>query len=126
MNPVIWFEIYVNDMARATSFYQTVLQVTLQPLDSAPGVEMMAFPMHQDGTGAAGALTRTTEPMAGVEPGRNGTLVYFTCADCAVEAARAPAAGGTIIREKVSIGAYGFMALVADTEGNTIGLHSSA
>jgi predicted enzyme related to lactoylglutathione lyase len=36
------------------------------------------------------------------------------------------AAGGTVIKPKMSIGAYGFMSLVLDTEGNTIGLHSQA
>ena len=25
-NPVVWFEIYVQDMARARKFYETVLQ----------------------------------------------------------------------------------------------------
>ena len=31
-NPVGWFEIYVQDMPRATAFYQTVLGVTLEKL----------------------------------------------------------------------------------------------
>jgi predicted enzyme related to lactoylglutathione lyase len=34
------------------------------------------------------------------------------------------AAGGTLVREKFSIGQYGFVALAQDTEGNMIGLHS--
>jgi predicted enzyme related to lactoylglutathione lyase len=33
-------------------------------------------------------------------------------------------AGGTVLKPKMSIGSYGFMSLVLDTEGNTIGLHS--
>ena len=28
-NPVVWFEIYVQDMARAQQFYETVLQTQL-------------------------------------------------------------------------------------------------
>ena len=28
-NPVVWFEIYVDDMERARAFYETVLAVTL-------------------------------------------------------------------------------------------------
>jgi predicted enzyme related to lactoylglutathione lyase len=56
--------------------------------------------------------------------GGNCVLVYFTCRDCAVEAQRASAAGGQIVREKMSIGQYGFIALIRDTEGNMIGLHS--
>jgi len=46
------------------------------------------------------------------------------CADCANEAARVTAAGGKLVRDKFSIGQYGFIALVMDTEGNMIGLHS--
>ena len=56
--------------------------------------------------------------------GGNSTIVYFSCADCAVEAARVAAHGGQVMREKFSIGEYGFIALVVDTEGNMIGLHS--
>jgi hypothetical protein len=51
-------------------------------------------------------------------------MVYFACADCAVEAARVKEAGGQIHKEKTSIGQYGFMVLAVDTEGNMIGLHS--
>jgi len=29
-NPVVWFEIYVQDMARAKKFYEAVLQVKLE------------------------------------------------------------------------------------------------
>jgi hypothetical protein len=60
----------------------------------------------------------------GVPSGGNSTLVYFACEDCAVEGARVAAAGGTIHREKLSIGEYGFIVLAVDTEGNMIGLHS--
>ncbi len=62
--------------------------------------------------------------MEGLASGGNSTLVYFICADCSVEAKRASAQGGKIFKEKFSIGQYGFIALVTDTEGNMIGLHS--
>ena len=32
--------------------------------------------------------------------------------------------GGKVMKEKVAIGQYGFIALVIDTEGNMIDLHS--
>jgi uncharacterized protein len=41
----------------------------------------------------------------------------------AVEAERVVNAGGQIHKPKMSIGQYGFMALVVDTERNMIGLH---
>ena len=119
INPVIWFEIYVQDIARAKAFYEAVLQAKLE-LSNNPGIEMWSFAMAMDKVGAGGALVK----MEGVASGGNSTIVYFSCADCAVEAARAAAHGGQVMREKFSIGEYGFIALVADTEGNMVGLHS--
>ena len=83
-NPVGWFEIYVQDIERAKAFYQNTFQVTLQRLES-PGIELWAFPMGMDIPGAAGALVK----MEGKDSGTGGTLIYFSCADCAVEASRA-------------------------------------
>jgi uncharacterized protein len=118
-NPVGWFEIYVQDMERAKKFYETVLQTTLEKLDS-PGLEMWSFPMAMDRVGAGGALVK----MPGFPSGGNSTLVYFSCVDCATEAGRVVKSGGRIQREKMSIGQYGFIALAFDTEGNMFGLHS--
>lgn len=118
-NPVVWFEIYVQDMERAQAFYETMLEVKLQKLNS-PELEMWAFPSSQTSSGASGALAK----MPGFSSGGNSTLVYFACADCATEAKRAVAAGGRIMKEKFSIGEYGFIALAFDTEGNMFGLHS--
>ena len=120
-NPVGWFELYVQDMARARAFYEAVFQTTLQPLDTpVPDLEMWAFPGDNATYGAPGALVR----MPGVPSGGAGTLVYFSCADCAVEEARTPAAGGRVQRPKLGIGPYGFISLIVDTEGNLVGLHS--
>ena len=118
-NPVGWFEIYVQDMTRATAFYRSVLQVELQDLKS-PGIEMWAFPMNRGGAGASGALVK----MPGFASGGNSTLVYFSCDDCATEAGRVAEAGGRIQKEKFAIGEHGFIALALDTEGNMFGLHS--
>lgn len=118
-NPVGWFEIYVQDMDRARKFYETVFEVKLERLDSGD-LEMWAFPMDMDQTGASGSLVR----MPGVPSGGNSTLVYFSCADCAVEAGRVETAGGRIEKPKFSIGQYGFVALAIDSEGNMFGMHS--
>ena len=133
-NPVVWFEIYVQDMARARKFYETVFQCTLEPLaapeqaaskPAAPecetgGMEMLSFPMDMDAPGTGGMLVRMDE----VSSGGGGTLVYFGCEDCAVEQSRVEAAGGQVHKPKFAIGPYGFCALLVDTEGNCIGLHS--
>ena len=118
-NPVGWFEIYVQDMNRAKAFYTAVLGTEFLKLES-PGLEMFSFPMDRGGMGASGALVQ----MAGVPSGGNSVLVYFMCDDCAQEAAKAVKAGGKIHKDKMSIGEYGFIALVVDTEGNMVGLHS--
>ena len=118
-NPVGWFEIYVQDMSRAKGFYESVLATHLQRLENT-GLEMWAFPMHAEGAGASGALVK----YEGYPSGGNSTLVYFSCSDCAVEAKRAAANGGKIFKDKFSIGQYGFISLITDTEGNMIGLHS--
>jgi hypothetical protein len=121
-NPVTWFEIYVKDMQRAKAFYEKILAVTLQTLDtSASGVtEMWTFPMGKDRYGATGALVK----MADGPSGGGGTIVYFECEDCAVEAGRIRANGGRVMKDKFGIGQHGFIALGTDTEGNSIGLHS--
>jgi len=118
-NPVGWFEIYVQDMARARKFYEAVLQRKLESLPS-PGMEMLSFPMERGGPGAAGALVK----MDGVPSGGNSTLVYFMTDDCATEGSRVVAAGGQVFKPKTSIGEYGFIVLALDTEGNMFGLHS--
>jgi predicted enzyme related to lactoylglutathione lyase len=118
-NPVGWFEIYVQDTARARAFYEQVFQVKLEQIEGLD-VEMWTFPMNMEKNGASGALVR----MSGVPSGGNSTLVYFSSRDCAVEEVRVVAAGGTIHRSKTSIGQYGFITLALDTEGNMIGLHS--
>lgn len=52
------------------------------------------------------------------------TVTCADCADCAVEQGRVEPAGGKVFKHKFAIGQYGRCALVIDTEGNTIGLHS--
>lgn len=121
-NPVGWFEIYVNDMARAKAFYQAVIGTTLEPLSDPTdsNLEMWSFGSDMENYGASGALVRTADMPAG----SNSTLVYFSCEDCAIEESRVEAAGGKVQQSKMSIGEYGFCTLAIDTEGNMFGLHS--
>jgi len=118
-NVLDWFEIYVDDIQRARAFYEGVFQVELIQL--MVDVEMYTFPMSDDGSTVSGSLIKAE----GMSPGGTGTMVYFACEDCAVEAGRAAEFGGKVEREKMSIGEFGFVAIMRDTEGNMIGLHSS-
>lgn len=118
-NPIGWFEIYVEDMNRARAFYDSVFATRLERMEGT-NIEMWAFPKAPDRPGAPGALIK----MDGFPSGGNSTIVYFTCSDCAVEAKRASESGGKIHKDKFSIGHYGFISLILDTESNMIGLHS--
>ena len=122
-NPVTWFEIYVKDMPRAKSFYERTLGTKLEKLDTPATevTEMYSFPMGKHDYGSTGALVKMNGGPAG---GGAGTIVYFECEDCAVEAGRVQGNGGKIAKEKFPIGPHGFIALGSDTEGNMFGLHS--
>jgi hypothetical protein len=121
MNPVRWFEIYVQDMARARRFYEAVFKVTLQQLNAPGGeLEMWQFPSAREAPGSSGALVN----MNGAPSGGLGTIVYFGSEDCAVEEQRVAPAGGKVHRPKMSIGPYGFITLAVDPDGNMFGIHS--
>ncbi len=122
-NPVRWFEIYVQDMKRARAFYEAVFKRKIEKMDNPgnPTMDYWTFPqMIMDQPGTSGALVK----MDGVPSGGNSTIIYFGCEDCAVEAERAVKSGGKLHLAKTAIGQYGAIALVIDTEGNMIGLHS--
>ena len=118
-NAACWFEIYVKDMPRAKAFYEGVLSTELTRLE-APGLEMWTFGGDPEKPGCGGVLVH----LDGVPCGGSGTLVYFSCEDCAVEESRVAAHGGSIHRSKMAIGPFGFITLALDTEGNLIGFHS--
>ncbi|MEM1048393.1 MAG: VOC family protein [Pseudomonadota bacterium] len=121
MNAIGWFDIYVDELDRAVEFYETVLDIKLAPIGDPTGeTRMMGFPTDMDTYGAGGALTKS----AHASPGVGGTIVYFAAKDCAVEEARVDAAGGKVVRPKFSIGAFGWVSLCQDTEGNMFGLSS--
>lgn len=124
-NPVVWFEIYVDDLKRAQTFYEKILGINMDELPTPGGMEeemsMLAFPMEMDGPGAGGALIK----MEGFKAGGNSTIVYFGSEDCSLEEGKIESAGGKLLQSKQSLGEYGFMVLALDTEGNTIGIHSN-
>jgi hypothetical protein len=120
-NAIGWFDIYVNDLARALAFYENVLQQKLEHIGDPTGeTQMMAFPTDMGIYGAGGALVKS--PYAG--PGVGGSHVYFSVEDCAIHESRVGAAGGKVLRPKFSIGEFGWVTLCEDTEGNHFGLSS--
>jgi predicted enzyme related to lactoylglutathione lyase len=118
-NPVGWFEIPVLDMKRARKFYEDVLGRKTEKLDF-PGYEFYVFPMEEKAKGIGGALVGG-KPYA---PSEDGTVIYFTCPDIDGTLLKVEKAGGKVILPKKQIGEWGFISWIADSEGNTIGLHS--
>ena len=119
-NTVGWFEIPVNDMDRAKTFYETVFDVEVKVQDFG-GVLMGWLPSNGDVYGSTGTLIKNDN----YEPSEKGTLVYFSCVNLQVELDRVEAAGGTIRQGKTMISPeHGNMAVIIDTEGNRIALHS--
>jgi predicted enzyme related to lactoylglutathione lyase len=119
VNPVGWFDIYVSNLDRAKKFYETVFNTQLVDLPIEWGKQSL-FPSDNEGRNISGALVEKEDRAAG----GNNTIVYFVSEDCITEEARVEKAGGKIINPKMSIGEFGFVSIVSDTEGNTIGFHS--
>lgn len=118
-NPVGWFDINVSNLERSKKFYESVFQIKLIDLPIEWGKQSM-FPANREGLNISGALVENKDRTEN----SNNTVVYFVSKDCTTEENRVEKAGGKIIRPKMSIGEFGFVSLIMDTEGNTIGLHS--
>lgn len=121
-NAISWFEIAATDLARAQRFYETIFGITMAPMD-LPNIKMRMFPIS-DNMGVGGAVVDSGgfhKPSA-----TDGVLVYLNAnPDVQQVLDKVEAAGGSIIVPKTEISPdYGFMAVIMDTEGNRIGLHS--
>lgn len=120
---ISWFEIGTTDLDRATRFYETIFGVKLIPLD-LPNIKMRMFPLDDMMTQVGGALVDSGgfhKPSA-----TDGPLVYLNGnPDVQTVLDKVEAAGGKIMVPKTQISEeYGYMAVIIDTEGNRIGLHS--
>lgn len=121
-NPIGWIEIPVTDLSRAATFYETVLQIDIQKVQFG-NVLMGWFPSHQSGSGTSGTLIQYEDAYKPSDT--HGPLIYFTCIDLSDELTRVEEAGGKIVQAKTQISEeIGYMALLHDTEGNRIALHS--
>ncbi|HMU47667.1 MAG TPA: VOC family protein [Chitinophagaceae bacterium] len=122
-NAISWFEIPATDLARAQKFYETIFEVSLNPLD-LPNIKMRMFPIDNPMAGIGGAVVDSGgfhKPSV-----TDGPLIYLNGnPDVQNILNRVEAAGGKIMVPKTEISPeYGYMAVIIDTEGNRIGLHS--
>ncbi|MET2986593.1 VOC family protein [Aureibaculum conchae] len=119
---VSWFEIPVTDFNRAKKFYTTVLGIGIKdhPMPD-PTMEYGVFDYKPEEDGISGAIFKGE----GQHPSMDGTTVYLNGGnDLNLPLSRVERAGGKVLMPKTDIGENGFFALLADTEGNKVALHS--
>jgi hypothetical protein len=117
-NAVNWFEIPADNFDRAVGFYDAILHRPLKR-EIFMGVPNALFPFEGDGVG--GAVVK----MDGIRPSPAGTTVYINVEGYLDDVVlKAPVAGGKVVMEKTAIGPAGYIAVIEDTEGNRVGLHS--
>ncbi|HZZ18529.1 MAG TPA: VOC family protein [Opitutaceae bacterium] len=117
-NKLVWVDIPVTNLDRAIRFYSAVLGSQVEKVEY-PGMAIGSF-SHKQGD-VAGSLYVADK----YKPSADGPLVYLNAhgrIDDAVEAA--VASGGSVVQAKESMGPFGFRAVILDTEGNRIALHS--
>lgn len=115
----VWVDIPVHDLARALRFYSAVFgrEVTQQ---DAGGFQFGLLP-HGDND-VAGCLYVSPDDNA---PSRTGPLLYLNVAgrmDAAVQAVTQ--FGGQVLQAPHPIGPHGTRAMVLDSEGNRVALHT--
>jgi predicted enzyme related to lactoylglutathione lyase len=124
-NVLTWFEIPVADVQRAKAFYESILEIEMV-YNSDGNDEAVFFPYDPKVIQAtSGRVTGVLSKKEGNSPSEVGTLVYINASPNIQEVLdRVEIAGGTIITKKIEIPA-GFIAIIKDSEGNKIGLHSA-
>lgn len=122
-NAINWFEIPATDLDRAQKFYEAIFGISLIPMDMDK-FKMRMFPIDDPMKGIGGALVNGGDFYK--SSATDGPLIYLNGnPDVQQVLDKVAAAGGTIALPKTEISPeYGFMAIVIDTEGNRVGLHS--
>lgn len=120
-----WTDIPVTNLDRAIKFYSAILAREVKKL-SADGMEYGLLP-HEESNASGCLCVRSDSGGVNNTPSANGPLIYLLVEgrlDEAVEQARKN--GGKILRARQQIGEHGFRAVIIDSEGNRIALHTSA
>ena len=123
-NTLCWTDIPVIDLNRAIKFYSAVLGNEVSKISEA-GFEYGLLP-HEEQNSSGCLCVGSDSAGSENKPSRIGPLIYLSVEgrlNDAVKAARAN--GGKILEENQQIGPHGFRAMIVDSEGNRIALHSS-
>lgn len=118
-NWINWFEIPASNFSRAVKFYEDIFSIGLEPVEMF-GSQMGLFP--SDGRNVSGAVVKSEQHQVSGQ----GVLAYLNGGDnLDIVLGRVEAAGGKILVPKTQISPdMGYFAIFADTEGNTLALHS--
>jgi uncharacterized protein len=117
-NAINWFEIPATNLNRAAKFYSEILGEEIK-VTTMMGEEMAFFPTEKNEV--SGALVTSYS-----KPSQDGTRVYLNCNEKLDSVlSKVESAGGKITMPKTSIGEWGWTAMISDTEGNIVGLHSN-
>mgnify|MGYP000450795181 CR=1 FL=1 len=115
-NRIVWFDLPVANLGRAVTFYQNVLAIPVSI--ETFGEHRFAVLDHKHGNG--GCLVVQPDNV-----GTSGPLMYFNTHGRIHDALKqVEAHGGKVLEPIHPIGPHGFRALVIDSEGNRIALHS--
>jgi predicted enzyme related to lactoylglutathione lyase len=122
-NAINWFEIPATDLTRVQKFYESIFETNLIPLD-ALNIKMRMFLFSDIMTGVGGAVVDSGgfhKPSL-----TDGPLIYLNAnPDVQNVLGRVEGADGKILVLKTQIlPECGYMAVIADIEGNRIALHS--
>ena len=122
-NAINWFEIPTTDLNRAQKFYETIFGISMTPMDM-PNLQMRMFPLNDMMTQVGGALVHSDG--FHIPSATDGPLIYLNAnPDVQNVLDKVAGAGGSIVVPKTEISPeYGFMAVIKDTEGNRVALHS--
>ena len=118
INLLCWTDIPVTDLDRAIAFYSAVLgeAVTKQTHEN---FDMGVLP--HSGNNPSGCLSPSDEN----KPSTTGPLIYLSVEGHLDQSIKtAEISGGKILQPKEQIGPWGYRALILDSEGNRIALHS--
>ena len=117
-NRAVWFDIPVADLDRAAAFYRAMLKIDVQKQESDGFA--FCFLAHDEGNG--GCLVPGADEISST----GGILVYLNVDGRIRDAvAQVEQRGGKVTEPVHSIGPHGFRAVVLDSEGNRIALHSN-
>jgi len=123
-NVITWFEIPVEDIERAKTFYETILDLQLVKRNDG-GDEALFFPYNPAVVQAtSGRVTGVLSKSDKNKPSASGTVVYINASpDLQQVVDRVEKAGGKVVVPRIEIPA-GYIALIIDSEGNKVGLHA--